>query len=237
MRLIRNSRKRMLMWIILSIVVIVAIAGIVFMNQPSFGRIPRGERLARIERSPNYQNGAFRNLHETPFMTSDKGRLRGLMDFIFKDKSGLQPDTALTVVKTDVKQIDPEEDVLVWFGHSSYLIQTDGMRFLVDPVFCMASPVSFINKPFKGTDVYQPEDMPDIDYLIISHDHWDHLDYHTVLALKNRIGNVICGLGVGEHFEYWGFEKERIIELDWEDEVRLDSLFTGTAFFRPGAYC
>lgn len=87
MRLIRNSRKRMLMWIILSIVVIVAIAGIVFMNQPSFGRIPRGERLARIERSPNYQNGAFRNLHETPLMTSDKGRLRGLMDFIFKDKS------------------------------------------------------------------------------------------------------------------------------------------------------
>ena len=168
MRLIKSSRKRMVLWIILSIVVVMAIVGIVFVNQPSFGRIPRGERLARIERSPNYRDGAFRNIHETPLMTSDKGRLRGLLDFVFKDKTGLQPDTALTVVKTDLRQINPEEDVLVWFGHSSYLVQVDGKRVLVDPVFCMASPVSFINKPFKGTDVYHPEDMPDIDYLVIS---------------------------------------------------------------------
>lgn len=139
----------MVLWIVLSIVVVMAIVGIVFVNQPSFGRIPRGERLARIERSPNYRDGAFRNIHETPLMTSDKGRLQGLLDFVFKDKTGLQPDTALTVVKTDLRQINPEEDVLVWFGHSSYLVQVDGKRVLVDPVFCMASPVSFINKPFK----------------------------------------------------------------------------------------
>ena len=234
MRLIKSSRKRMVLWIVLSIVVVMAIVGIVFVNQPSFGRIPRGERLARIERSPNYRDGAFRNIHETPLMTSDKGRLQGLLDFVFKDKTGLQPDTALTVVKTDLRQINPEEDVLVWFGDSSYLLQVDGKRVLVDPVFCMASPVSFINKPFKGTDVYHPEDMPDIDYLVISHDHWDHLDYHTVRALKDRIGKVICGLGVGEHFEYWGFDKERIIELDWEEEVRLDSGLPG--IFRGGDF-
>ena len=215
----------MILWIVLSIVVIMTIVGIVFMNQPSFGRIPRGERLARIERSPNYRDGAFRNIHETPLMTLDKGRLQGLLDFVFKDKTGLKPDSALTVVKTDLRQIDPEEDVLVWFGHSSYLVQVDGKRVLVDPVFCMASPVSFINKPFKGTDVYHPEDMPDIDYLVISHDHWDHLDYHTVRALKDRIGKVICSLGVGEHFEYWGFDKERITELDWNEDANLNNGF------------
>ena len=82
--------------------------------------------------------------------------------------------------------------ILVWFGHSSYLIQTGGKRILVDPVFCMASPVSFVNKPFKGTELYTPDDMPDIDYLVISHDHWDHLDYNTVKKLKDRIGAVIC---------------------------------------------
>src|SRR5699024_5550636 len=107
------------------------------------------------------------------------------------------------------------------FGHSSYLIQTGGKRILVDPVFCMASPVSFVNKPFKGTELYTPDDMPDIDYLVISHDHWDHLDYNTVKKLQNRIGTVICPLGVGEHFEYWGFDKERIIELDWNENARL----------------
>lgn len=115
--------------------------------------------------------------------------------------------------------------MLVWFGHSSYLIQMGGKRVLVDPVFCMASPVSFVNKPFKGTDIYQPEDMPDIDYLIISHDHWDHLDYNTVKKLKNRIGTVICPLGVGEHFEYWGFDKERIVELDWNEDANLTDGF------------
>ena len=116
----------MILWIVLSIVVIMTIVGIVFMNQPSFGRIPRGERLARIERSPNYRDGAFRNIHETPLMTLDKGRLQGLLDFVFKDKTGLKPDSALTVVKTDLRQIDPEVDLLVLFGHSSYLVQVDG---------------------------------------------------------------------------------------------------------------
>ena len=110
---------------------------------------------------------------------------------------------------------------MVWFGHSSYLIQTGGKRILVDPVFCIASPVSFVNKPFKGTELYTPDDMPDIDYLVISHDHWDHLDYNTVKKLQDRIGAVICPLGVGEHFEYWGFDKERIVELDWNEDARL----------------
>ena len=104
---------------------------------------------------------------------------------------------------------------MYWFGHSSYLIQIDGKRMLVDPVFCMASPVSFVNKPFPATYAYQPNDMPDIDYLIITHDHWDHLDYQTIMQLKDRIGKIICPLGVGEHFEYWGFKEDQLIELDW----------------------
>lgn len=96
---------------------------------------------------------------------------------------------------------------------------------MVDPVFCMASPVSFVNKPFRGTEIYSPDDMPDIDYLVISHDHWDHLDYHTVKQLKGRIGKVVCPLGVGEHFEHWGFDKSRIIELDWKESATLSQQF------------
>lgn len=67
--------------------------------------------------------------------------------------------------------------------------------------------------------------MPDIDYLVISHDHWDHLDYHTVKQLKGRIGKVVCPLGVGEHFEHWGFDKSRIIELDWKESATLSQQF------------
>ena len=110
----------MVLWIVLSIVVVIAIVGIVFVNQPSFGRIPRGERLARIERSPNYRDGAFRNIHETPLMTLDKGRLQGLLDFVFKDKTGLKPDSALTVVKTDLRQITRKR--MCWCGSGIHLI-------------------------------------------------------------------------------------------------------------------
>ena len=221
-----KPRVRMIIGSILVIIALLVVSVIAFINQPSFGRTPRGERLERVKRSPNYRNGAFQNLHETVMMTSDKGRFEGIWEFLFRKIDGLRPEQPIKVVKTDLHQIAPDEEVLVWFGHSSYLIQTGGKRILVDPVFCMASPVSFVNKPFKGTDVYKPEDMPDvIDYLVISHDHWDHLDYNTIKKLKNRIKTVICPLGVGEHFEYWGFNKEQIVELDWYDDANLDSGF------------
>ena len=211
----------MIVGIIVGIVAVAVIVGFVFVNQPSFGRAPQGERLERIKKSPHYKDGEFRNLHSTMMMTSQKGRLGAFWGFLFKQETDLRPEKEIPVTKTDLSKISKDENVLVWFGHSSYLIQTGGKRILVDPVFCMASPVSFVNKPFKGTELYTPDDMPDIDYLVISHDHWDHLDYNTVKKLKDRIGAVICPLGVGEHFEYWGFDKERLIELDWNEDANL----------------
>ena len=216
-----GKKRFRMMWVILSVIVLSALVGVVFVNMPQFGRLPRGERLARIERSAHYRDGEFRNLHETVLMTSGKGFFQNLTGFLFRKQAGLRPDSTLPVIKTDLQTLNLSEDLLVWFGHSSYLIQMEGKRLLVDPVFCTAAPVSFVNKPFKGTEVYRPEDMPDIDYLIITHDHWDHLDYNTVKKLKDRIGAVICPLGVGEHFEYWGFDKERLIELDWNEDANL----------------
>lgn len=217
----KKFRARMIIGCILVIIALMAVSVVIFINQPSFGRTPRGERLERVRKSPNYRNGEFKNLHETVLMTSDRGRLKGIWEFIFREIDGLRPEEPIKAKKTDLRKIDRNEDVLVWFGHSSYLIQTGGKRILVDPVFSMASPVSFVNKPFEGTELYQPDDMPDIDYLVISHDHWDHLDYHTVKRLKDRIETVICPLGVGEHFDYWGFDKDRIVELDWNEDARL----------------
>lgn len=210
----------MIIWIVLAVVCTTAVA-ILFISRPSFGRKPRGERLERIRCSPNYRDGQFRNRHEVPHITSGNGRVRTLWDFLFRENEGLKPKTKIPVIQTDLRKIEPDQETLVWFGHSSYLIQTQGKRILVDPVFYKASPVSFVNKPFKGTDAYKPQNMPDIDILIISHDHWDHLDHRTVKELKNRIGKVICPLGVGEHFKYWGFGKGQIIELDWNENTAL----------------
>jgi L-ascorbate metabolism protein UlaG (beta-lactamase superfamily) len=88
-----------------------------------------------------------------------------------------------------------------------------------------ASPVPGTVKSFKGTDVYTAADLPAIDYLFISHDHYDHVDYETLLAQKDKIGKVICGLGVGAHFEHWGYPASKIIERDWNEKIDLGGGF------------
>lgn len=220
-----NSRqKKMTLWILFTILVLTVTGVFSFLAHPSFGKLPSGERLERIQRSPNYCNGMFRNQIPTPMMTGERNRWLALCDFAFGNREGLRPDKVIPVIRTDLKQLPQEQNLMVWFGHSSYLLQVDGKRILVDPVFHDAAPVSFVNKPFTGTDVFRPEDLPDIGMLIITHDHWDHLDYQTVTELREKVDKVVCPLGVGAHFEHWGYDKEQLIELDWEEEARYDSL-------------
>jgi L-ascorbate metabolism protein UlaG (beta-lactamase superfamily) len=129
-------------------------------------------------------------------------------------------------VKTDILHLPLDSNILVWFGHSSCYIQLHGKRILIDPVFSgNASPIPGSVKAFKGADSYSVDDLPMIDYLLISHDHYDHLDYETVLALKHKTKNVICGLGAGADFEFWGYPKERIFEKDWFEKITVDSGF------------
>ena len=92
-----------------------------------------------------------------------------------------------------------------------------GKRYLVDPVLKMEFPVTVMMHPFKGTDIYSPDDMPEIDVLIVTHEHWDHLDYATLRDLKNKIKHVVCPLGVAEYLEYWGYDPQNITEMDWHE--------------------
>lgn len=191
---------------------------LLFLRQPAFGDLPTGERLAGIKKSGNYKDGEFKNQNLTPQITAEGGFLKIMKD-MFNAKNR-KPAGVIPSIKTDLFKIDPQNDILVWFGHSSYFMQIDGKRFLVDPVFCgNASPFSFMIKSFKGTDIYAPADIPEIDYLVITHDHWDHLDYKTIKALKPKIGKVVTAMGVGAHLEFWGYDPLQIIETDWYDEV------------------
>ena len=191
-----------------------------------FGNTPQGARKERVHQSPNYRDGKFQNLSPTPHLTSEKSKAAMMLGFLFRGErdKDLRPDSALPAVKTNLRNLNPREDWLVWFGHSSVLLQVGGKRILVDPVFSKAaSPVAFFNKAFKGTTIYAASDIPDIDYLIISHDHWDHLDYPTVAALKSKVAKIFCPLGVGEHFERWKFDMARVVEMDWNDAAQPDS--------------
>jgi L-ascorbate metabolism protein UlaG (beta-lactamase superfamily) len=212
--------------IILSISGLVAAAALILWNLPEFGSAPCGERLARIKKSPNYKNGEFQNLLPTPIITEAPNEKHSAIDIFFSAQTRRTPQDAIPSVKRDLLHLDPARNILVWFGHSSYFMQLEGKRILVDPVFSgHASPLSFLIKAFRGTDAYSAADLPDIDYLFITHDHWDHLDYDTVKKLRPRVGKVICGLGVGAHLERWGYSKEQIIEGDWGDEENLGGGF------------
>ena len=190
------------------------------MLQSKFGKKPSGEALAQIKTSPNYGDGQFMNLSHTPPLTEGVGYTRVLKEFFFNKSSRTKPTDILPSVKTDLHSLSADKNVMVWFGHSSYFLQVDGMKILVDPVFSgAASPIKSTTRSFSGSDVYTVEDIPEIDCLFISHDHWDHLDFETVKKLKPKVKKIICGLGVGLHLTHWGFDKNIIVEKDWEEKA------------------
>ena len=231
---------------LLALILLVILFTYFFMKQPSFGSRPANERLGRIQQSPNYRGGQFQNLSPTPAITEGASYYSIMKEFFFTKKPRKKPAGILPSVKTDLLNLAPSENILVWFGHSSYFIQVDGKKILVDPVFSgNASPVNFTTKSFPGSDVYTAEEMPVIDYLFITHDHWDHLDYKTVTELKPKVKKVITGLGTAAHLERWGYERSLIIEKDWNEEIALDNgfsvhtaptrHFSGRGFKRNGA--
>ncbi len=206
-----------------------SLGGYSFIHRPEFGRLPQGERLARIQASPHYINGKFQNLVPVQVMSEDSGENRfvATAKFLFGDKSALSPKEPMLSHKTDLKKLDIKQDLVVWMGHSTFYMQLGGRRILIDPVFSSyASPVFFINKAFSGSNIYTAADMPDIDVLAISHDHWDHLDYTTVMALKDKIKNIVCPMGVGEYFEQWGFDLQILHEEDWDKEIKIAEDFS-----------
>ena len=214
-----------ILFYLLIIVIVFAISIYLFMKTPVFGALPSGKSLEKVKNSKNYIDGEFRNKEKTELITDTKKTpIKRLLEFAFeKDPEGTVPKIALPSVKTDLKTLDPNEDLIVWFGHSSLFIQIAGKKILVDPVFSKyASPVPFSNKAFEGTNIYTVDDLPEIDILLITHDHYDHLDYPTVKKLKEKVAKVIVPLGVDAHFLRWDFDEEKIVTVDWDDEVTID---------------
>ena len=180
-------------------------------------------RQAAIESSPQWHNGKFQN----SLPRKDKSIWR----IIGKRLQGVNhtvPDVPLPVENRKGGEFAtaPQRGLRVtWFGHSSMLIEIDGFRVLTDPVWSeRISPVSFIGPKRFFAPPMPLEEMPVLDAVIISHDHFDHLDQATIEALKDRVALFAVPLGVGAHLEDWGVEPERIVERDWWDEIQIDEL-------------
>ena len=171
----------------------------------------------RIRLSPNFKNGAFQNLSPTPMLAEDTSYFKVIGESLHRPKT-VKPPSPLPSHKSDLskRSIKP---VIAWFGHSSYLIQAGNKNILVDPVFSgHASPLSWLVKAFPGSDIYSAQDFPEIDILIITHNHFDHLDNITIGRLASKIKSVYTTLGTGDDIDY--VDPRIITELDWWETIK-----------------
>jgi L-ascorbate metabolism protein UlaG (beta-lactamase superfamily) len=172
--------------------------------------------------SPNYHNGKFKNLIET-----SEGRKPGTF-FYMVGKIVFGEEEREPTFELPVNQLNPSffksspTDGLrvIWMGHSSILVEIDGRYILIDPVWSDRIGPLIGRKRFHKPPI-QIESLPKLDAVLISHEHYDHLDKATILALANRDTKYFVPLGIGEHLKDWGIPAKRIIEMDWWDSNTL----------------
>lgn len=220
--LLGQDMKRLTVCVVV-IMLIASAATLPFVLNAGFGQVPQGAELSQVEQSANYHDGQFHNQVPTPGYTGRKSMLAAWWEFLVAKRENARPANPLPLVATDLVAVPVEQDTLIWLGHSSWYLQLAGKRILIDPVLSSyAAPFSFLNKAFAGPYPWRAQTMPEIDLLIISHDHYDHLDHATITALLPKVKRVITPLGVGSHLRYWGMKADIIEERDWNQAVRVD---------------
>jgi len=186
------------------------------------GQGATGERLQRMQRSAQWKDGAFEN--PQPLQNDFWGMLGGM----FHASAHTSPEHGLDVapIHPDVFATPPPSGLRVtWFGHASTLVEIDGVRVLTDPVWSeRTSPVTWAGPQRWFAPPIAIADLPVIDAVVISHDHYDHLDMQTLLALHQKGTTFVVPLGVGAHLEYWGIPVSRIVELDWWERTQLNGM-------------
>lgn len=196
-----------------------------------FGAAPSGKRLERMQRSSHYRDGKFTNLQPTHKLVP--GKFTEMVTHQFLGKEERVPQTPVPVVTRHATDyaLRPTSGVrATWLGHASVLLEMAGRRIVTDPAFSQrcspfdfVGPVRFAQLPFAVTEV------PAIDVVVISHDHYDHLDMPTIQALAGRGARFVVPLGIGAHLERWGVPADRIVDLDWyESWEQFGMTFTAT---------
>ncbi len=220
--------KKAIVWLV-SIILLIAAAIFIFVHtSPQFGAKAEGARLARVEASPQYRDGTFMNAIHTSMDMSADSMLSTLKEFL--SAKNTRPDGPLPVNSADGKVPSDTALYVTWFGHSAVLLEIEGKRILLDPMLGpAASPVPFFAKRFTYRAPIDMAQFRGIDAVVISHDHYDHLDYGSIQELNPNVGHFYVPLGVGAHLERWGVDPAKITELDWWESATAGGLiFTAT---------
>lgn len=213
---------------IAAFLMLLLVAATLFMNlSPQFGGSPSDEQRQQYAQSKNYKDGIFINAIPTTRDIGFVNTVRVLYGFLFKKKTGLEPETSLPMEKVDSLNIirkPVELKRLTWFGHSACLLEMEGKRIFFDPMLGPSpSPLPTLGpKRYSNALPIAIEKLPHIDAVVLSHDHYDHLDYESIIKLKDKVGKFYVPLGVSVHLLKWGVEPNKIIELDWWKESTMD---------------
>ena len=224
MKKIFKILKRIIL-IILATIGLVILSVFIFVNiAPQFGNSPAGEHAEKMKNSPNYKGKQFVNQIPTSMDMSFRAMGATIREMITAKNT--TPDKPLPArFSNGVVANADSAAVVTWYGHSAILLQMDGKRILIDPMFGPnASPVSFFGKRFDYEKPIDFSQFTNIDAVVISHDHYDHLDYPSIKKLEAHVKHFYVPLGVGAHLQKWGIAEDRITELDWWQSVNADGI-------------
>ena len=206
---------------ILTVIIILAILIILFLNfWPSLGgNINQNDKKEYEKRALNYIDGKFQNEKEINLKYKKT-------ENVYMSKKDAKPKEKLKIETPEFLENPSEEDLTItWLGHASTLIEISKMKVLIDPMFSSySSPLQFIGPKRFSDSPLEIEDLPNIDIVIITHDHYDHLDYNTIKKIKNKVDKFIVPLGVEKHLEKWGIDKNKIISMVWWEEIQINKL-------------
>lgn len=187
------------------------------------GKGPGKNWKERMQGAVNYRNGKFHNVEPTAVNPNNVSIFK-ILKAVINKPSTVVPPVQLPVIKTNLHKLESDGPVVVWFGHSSYFLKYLGFTILVDPVFSgNASPFKFFGSSFTGTDIFTAADFPEIDLLIITHDHYDHLDYPFIKQIAGKVKKVVTAIGVGSHLELWGINENIIHEMAWGEKIPVNN--------------
>ena len=195
-----------------TVILCVVVSVLFVLYAPVFGGSQSPESLGRIKHSRNFVEDKFVNQLATSVSTRSPSTKTSIMDWVFQqdDKNPTEPLPS-RILHPDIFT----EGKFVWLGHSTLLMKINSVVIMTDPVFNRASPVPVIGSPFAVQNLISIDDLPAVDAVIISHDHYDHLDYQAIKVLSKRVDHFFVPLGVKAHLERWGVASTNISELDW----------------------
>lgn len=211
---------------ILSLVLIVALAVFIFLwTSPQVGRAPSKAQLAEYDKTDHHKDGKFFNYEHTPMPMPG---WRAMWEFMKTDPKR-SPSINIEVQKIDSLEIVGRKggpSQVTWFGHSAFLVEMDGKIILLDPMLGeKPSPHPWFGSARYNKDLpLAIEKHPEIDAVLFSHDHYDHLDYPTVMKIKDRVKAWYVPLGLDNHLMRWGVDSNRIFVADWWDSFDANGL-------------